>query len=174
MPRVTPVEWARRVRAERDHRRLESADARVLARLDRLGPDWFLVDLPVGPGFLAIGPGGTYAVTVADHGRSRVLIVGDTVQIGGRRPPYVIDARLTARRTAEALSADLGRAVPVTPVLTFIGSGVISFHGLPRECLIATDRELDRLLLAGGARLSKATVKKLAEIAEEQSRPAGR
>ncbi|WP_229830801.1 hypothetical protein [Actinoplanes ianthinogenes] len=170
MPKLTPVEWARRVRAERDHRRRESADARALARLDRLGPEWSLVDLPAGPGFLVIGPGGIYAVTVVDQGLSRVLIVGDAVQSGGRRQSYVVDARLTARRTAEVLAADLGRAVPVTPVLTFIGSGTISFHGPPRECLISTARELDRLLVAGGNRLSPAAVKKVVEVAEKQAR----
>ena len=89
-PRPSPVEWARRRRAERDARRLEAAGARALTRLDRLGPAWHIVDWPrtdsLGyehdptddrAGFLAIGPGGVYAVTVADHGRARVLIAGD-------------------------------------------------------------------------------------------------
>ena len=55
--------------------------------------------------------------------------------------------------------------MPVTPVLTFVGSGVISVHGLPKEVLVATDKELDRLLIAGGARISPATASKLSAVA---------
>ena len=90
-------------------------------------------------------------MTVADHGRARVLIAGDVVQINGKRPAYVAEARRDAKRAAKALSAAVGLSVPVTPVLTFVGSGVISVYGLPKDCLVATHRELDRLLIAGGA-----------------------
>nr|WP_307872776.1 hypothetical protein [Actinoplanes ovalisporus] len=177
--RQSPAEWARRRRADRDARRLEAAGARALTRLDRLGPNWHIVDWPrtdaLGyyepdpaddrAGFLAIGPGGVYAVTVADHGRARVLIAGDVVQINGKRPQYIAEARREARRASKALSAAVGLSVPVTPVLTFVGSGVISVHGLPKEVLVATDKELDRLLIAGGARISPATAGKLSAVA---------
>ena len=192
--RTTPADWVRRRRADRDARRLEAAGARALTRLDRLGPNWHIVDWPRTEtpgyyepdpaddraGFLAIGPDGVYAVTVADHGRSRVLIAGDVVQINGKRPQYVSEARREARRAAKALSAAVGLSVPVTPVLTFVGSGVISVHGLPKEVLVATDKELDRLLIAGGARISPATANKLSAVANHPAtwanapyRPAG-
>jgi hypothetical protein len=178
-PRTTPAEYLRRRRSERDARRLEAAGARALTRLDRLGPAWHIVDWPRTDalahyepdpaddraGFLAIGPGGVYAVTVADHGRARVLIAGDVVQINGKRPAYVAEARREARRASKALSAAVGLSVPVTPVLTFVGNGVISVHGLPREVLVSTDKELDRLLIAGGARISPATANKLSAVA---------
>lgn len=178
--RPGPVEWARRRRAERGARRLEAAGARALTRLDRLGPAWHILDWPrTDPaqlhwsdtdaderaGFLAIGPGGIFAVTVADHGRARVLIAGDVVQINGRRPPYVTEARRDARRAGRAMSSAVGLGVPVTPVLAFVGSGVISVHGLPKDCLVATHRELDRLLVAGGARISPVTASKLTAVA---------
>ena len=180
--RPGPVDWARRRRAERGARRLEAAGARALTRLDRLGPAWHIVDWPrTDPahlhwsdadaderaGFLAIGPGGVFAVTVADHGRARVLIAGDVVQINGKRPPYVSEARRDAKRAGRAMSTAVGLTVPVTPVLTFVGSGVISVHGLPRDCLVATDRELDRLLVAGGARISPVTAGKLTAVASQ-------
>jgi hypothetical protein len=173
------LEWARRRRADRDAKRLEAAGARALGRLDRLGPAWHIVDWPrtdsLGlehessddrAGFLAIGPGGVYAVTVADHGRSRVLIAGDVVQINGKRPAYVAEARRDARKASKAMTAAVGLTVPVTPVLAFVGTGVISVHGLPKECLVATHRELDRLLIAGGARISPATASKLSAVAQ--------
>ena len=194
-PRPSPMEWARRRRVERDARRLEAAGARALTRLDRLGPAWHIVDWPRTDlsqgynepdptdnraGFLAIGPGGIYAVTVADHGRARVLIAGDVVQINGKRPAFVTEARRDAKRAAKAISAAVGLNVPVSPVLAFVGSGVISVHGLPKDCLVATHRELDRLLIAGGARISPATASKLTAVAEHPTtwanapyRPAG-
>jgi hypothetical protein len=192
-PRQNPVEWARRRRAERDARRLEAAGARALTRLDRLGPAWHIVDWPRTDsqgydhdpsddraGFLAIGPGGVYAVTVADHGRARVLIAGDVVQINGKRPAYVAESRRDAKRASRALSSAVGLSVPVTPVLAFVGSGVISVHGLPKDCLVATHKELDRLLIAGGARISPATASKLSAVAQHPAtwanapyRPAG-
>ncbi|MEO3927362.1 hypothetical protein ABGB07_26350 [Micromonosporaceae bacterium B7E4] len=185
--RPTPMDWARRRRAERDARRIEAAGARALSRLDHLGPSWHVVDWPrtemteasmldldyrsrdERAGFLAIGPSGLFAVTVADHGRSRVLIAGDVVQINGKRPAYVSEARRDAKRAAKALSNAVGLNIPVTPVLTFVGSGVISVYGLPKECLVATHRELDRLLVAGGNRISAATAEKLSRVAQSPS-----
>ncbi|GAA2713768.1 hypothetical protein ACFY2R_04835 [Micromonospora olivasterospora] len=192
--RPNPLEWARRRRAERGARRLEAAGARALSRLDHLGPAWHIIEWPRTDavellldqtqddraGFLAIGPSGLYAVTIADHGRARVLVAGDVVQINGKRPAYVAEARRDAKRAAKALSDAVGLPIPVAPVLTFVGSGVISVYGLPKDCLMATHRELDRLLVAGGNRISPTTAEKLARVAQHPStwmngtyRPAG-
>jgi hypothetical protein len=106
-----------------------------------------------------------YAVTVVEHGRQRVLLAGDVVQIQGKRPPYVARARREAKTASDALTAAVGTAVPVVPVLTFVGSGALSAHGLPTGCLVVSHRELDRLLLAAGNKISSATAQKLAEVA---------
>ncbi|WP_320068958.1 hypothetical protein [Micromonospora sp. RTGN7] len=178
--RPSPLEWARRRRAERGARRLEAAGARALGRLDHLGPAWHVIEWPRTDtsdllldqgqddraGFLAIGPSGLFAVTIADHGRARVLVAGDVVQINGKRPPYVVETRRDAKRASKALSKAVGLTIPVTPVLTFVGSGVISVYGLPNDCMMATHRELDRLLVAGGNRISPATAEKLARVAQ--------
>ncbi|GAA2612969.1 hypothetical protein [Paractinoplanes durhamensis] len=57
-------------------------------------------------------------------------------------------------------------------MLIFVGSAVVSVHGLPRDVLVATDKELDRLLIAGGARITAATAKRIAAIAAEVRREA--
>ena len=186
--RLSPAEWARRRRADRVDRRLEVAGARAFGRLGRLGEGWHIVDwsqtglsrrhdendpVRARASFLAIGPGGIYAVTVADQGISRVLIVGDVVQINGRRLPYVAEARRAAGRAATALSTAAGVNVPVTPVLAFTGIGALSTHGVPTTCLIATDRELDRLLVAGGSRLNPGTAARLARMARDRADGAG-
>jgi hypothetical protein len=158
---------------------LEAAGARAVGRLDHLGPAWHVIEWPrTDPadlfldheqddraGFLAIGPSGLYAVSIVEHGRSRVLVAGDVVQINGKRPPYVAEARRDAKRASKALTKAVGLPIPVTPVLTFVGSGVISVYGLPNDCLLSTHRELDRLLVAGGNRISPATAEKLARVA---------
>ncbi|MBM7077499.1 MULTISPECIES: hypothetical protein [Micromonospora] len=178
--RPTPLEWARRRRAERGARRLEAAGARALGQLDHLGPAWHVIEWPrtdvadvlrehgqdERAGFLAIGPSGLFAVSIADHGRARVLVAGDVVQINGKRPPYVAEARRDAKRASKALTQAVGLPIPVTPVLTFVGSGVISVYGLPKDCMMATHRELDRLLVAGGNRISPATAEKLSRVAQ--------
>lgn len=170
MVRIRPERWARHRRT----RRLEAAVAHRVNGPDRLGPNWHFVEIrPAGPdltasrtGLLAIGPGGVYAITVIDQAGRRVLVAGDVVQTDGTRPAYVDQARREAARVGQALSAAAGRAVPVTPVLMFIGTGVISTHGLPKQVLIATEDELDRVLLAGGARMSPATAGNLRAVAE--------
>ncbi|GIE28481.1 hypothetical protein Ait01nite_015260 [Actinoplanes italicus] len=180
--RLSPAEWVRRRRADIVDRRLEVAGARAFGRLDSLGESWHIVDWsetglsrrhdesdPLGAraGFLAVGPGGVYAVTVADQGLFRVLIVGDVVQINGRRWGYVAEARRAADRAATALSAAAGATVPVVPVLAFTGVGAMSTNGVPTTCLVVTDRELDRVLTSGGHRISQATAARLAKIARD-------
>jgi hypothetical protein len=178
--RSTPSDWARRRRAERLARRKHAGAAMHL----RLGPAWQLVDWPLGgfawagteydvrERFLAIGPGGVYAVLIVDHGWSRVVLSGDIVQVDNKRPPYLPEARRTARQASQVLSGAAGRPVRVDPVVAFDGSGVISVHGLPKDCMVSGTKDLDRLLLAGKSRISPATAEKLAAAAG-RLRPTG-
>lgn len=168
--RATPLDWARRRRLERERKRLASARNKTKSRLDRLRPDWHLIDavalgLNAPDSFLAIGPGGVFAVTVRSQGRSRVLISGETVQIRGQRPDYVGQARSLATSLSGALTRMAGTKVPVTPILAFSGSGLLSLYGLPKGCVIMPYRELGHLLTAYGRRIANRTVDKLASIA---------
>ncbi len=140
-----------------------------------LGPTWRVVETAHAPvasagtdhnGFLAVGPAGVFAVTVVDQGRQRIMIAGDVVQIQGKRPPHVARARRYAKRAKAALSAAVGATVPVIPVLTFVGGGRMTTHGLPVGCLVVNYRELDRLLLSIGDKITAATAQKLADVAE--------
>lgn len=171
-PVPSPLAWARRRLSGRGNRR-SSAGQRAGNRLEHLGPSWRVVAWPEAmtsadpdhTGFLAIGPGGVYAVTVVNHGRHRVMLAGDVVQIHGKRPPYIARARKAAKTASSALSAAVGTNVPVVPVLTFVGSGALTAHGLPTGCLVVSHRELDRLLLAAGNKISATTAQKLADVA---------
>ncbi|HEY8473530.1 MAG TPA: hypothetical protein VIL37_12970 [Natronosporangium sp.] len=169
----SPFKWARQRLAARPTRRISAAGQRAEQRLAHLAPAWRVVDWlpptsensPEQSGFLAIGPGGVYAVTVVEHGRQRVMVAGDVIQIQGRRPPYVARARKAAKKASEALTAAVGTTVPVVPVLAFVGSGSLSAQGLPTGCLLVPHRDLDRLLLAAGNKISTTTAKKLADVA---------
>lgn len=175
-----PAGWAR-LRADRGLRRMASAEDRAV---HRLGREWHVIEWPhdlltsqapataaakppqpSNAGFLAIGPGGIFSVSLAQHGRSRVLIAGDVVQISGRRPPYISQARRDAKRAAKAISAAIGQDIKVFAVLAFVGSGPISVNGLPKECIVTSYRELDKVLDSTGRRITGATAEKLSQVA---------
>lgn len=179
-----PADWLRRRRVERTSRRQDAAGLRAQNHLTMLGPAWHLVEWPhtvvqasaetssaqgrngaTHGGFLAIGPGGLFSVTVVEIGSKRVLVAGDVVQIKGRRPAYIPAARKDARRASKAISAAIGHTIPVVPVLALMGRGVVTVYGLPKDCLITTYRELHRALLGGGERISAHTAEKLSEVA---------
>lgn len=169
----SPLGWARRrIATERPLGRLTGAAQRAEHKLAQLGPAWRVVEWPdqlpedtAQSGFLAIGPGGVYSVTVVDHGRHRVMLAGDVVQIHGKRPPHVARARRDAKTASTVLSQAVGTTVPVIAVLTLVGSGAISAQGQPSGCLVVAYRELDRLLLAAGNKISADTAQKLADVA---------
>ena len=91
---------------------------------------------------------------------------GDVVQVDGRRPKYVQEARENARLAATALSRVAGISVPVMPVLAFAGSGVITFYGMPKGCIVSGYQELGRVLNSRGERLAAKTVRKLYAYAD--------
>lgn len=168
--RLSPIDWVRSKRAERDVRRAEAAHHRLARRMSSLGDEWRVLDMKEATGldrtsFLAVGPGGVFAVTVKEHGRSRVSFAGDIVQIDGKRPKYVEEARENAKLAAEALSHSAGVSIPVMPVLAFHGSGKISFYGVPKRCLVTSYHELARVLNARGQRLAPDTVDKVFALA---------
>lgn len=173
----SPLAWAKQRFGNRTTRRTTGTVQRAEHQLEQLGPSWQVVEWPEGvtgegddhAGFLAIGPGGVYAVTVVDHGRHRVMLAGDVVQIHGKRPPHVSRARKAAKEVSTALTAAVGTSVPVVPVLTFVGSGSLTAHGLPTGCLVVSHRELDKLLRAAGNKITAVTARKLADVASHPS-----
>jgi hypothetical protein len=168
--RSSPISWVKRRREDREIRKAELARGRATNRLARLGPDWKLIDVAefglTNPDtFLAIGPGGLFAVSVKNQGRTRVRLAGDVVQLDGRRPTYVAEARKVAKAISEAISTTAGQQVPIMPVVAFAGTGPIDVHGVPRGVVITSYRELDHLLRSYGERISRTTVAKLYAMA---------
>jgi len=139
--------------------------------MNALGHEWRILDLQAAGAnrmsFLAVGPGGVFAVTVKDHGRARVSFAGDVVQVEGRRLKYVQEARRNAKLAANALSRIAKVSVPVTPVLAFAGSGVIAVYGMPKGVVVTSYGELGRVLNARGRRMAQTTVHKLFTLAAD-------
>jgi len=155
-------------REERASKRMQAQRARVVAQVELLGPQWRVLDLnPADPDFIAIGPGGIFSVMVCDHGRAKVEVAGEVVQIEGRRPPYVQQARKEAHRISDTLSTAAGRRIPVIPMLAFMGTGQLVYYGRPPEgCVVSSYRDLRRALDAHGNRLGQNTIDKLCALAD--------
>jgi hypothetical protein len=169
-PRLSPVEWARRRREQKETKRTDAVRNRTMGRLSRLGAGWHLIELGslglgVREAFVAIGPGGVFAVTVKSQGRSKVRLSGNVIQINGHRPDYIGEAMRLANAISAAFTRTAGTQVPVTPVLALAGTGLISRYGVPKDCVVMPYRELDNLLGAYGERIRARTVEKLASIA---------
>ena len=164
--------WFQRRREARERKRVQAGRTRVVHRVEMLGANWHIVDYhPDDPDFLAIGPGGIFQVTVADHGRSRVELAGDVVQVLGRRYPYVDLARRDAERISQQMSAAAGRRIPVVPVVAFLGTGQIVYYGRPPEgCVVTSYRDVGRALNAHGNRISPPTIQKLLIVAARVDR----
>lgn len=159
--------WFSRRRAEKERRKVIQGRQRIVHRVEMLGPLWQIVDYhPDDPDFLAIGPGGVFQVTVADHGRSKVELAGDVVQVDGQRPPYVALARRDASRISQQMSKIAGRRIPVIPVVAFLGNGPIVYYGRPPEgCVVTSYRDVGQALNAHGNRINQQTIAKLALLA---------
>lgn len=168
--RTSPLSWMRQRRIEREARKAESVRQRIANRMGTLGNEWRVLDLKEAAEtdrstFLAVGPGGVFAVTIKDHGRSRISFAGDVVQVNGHRPRYVAEARKNAQLAADALSRQAGVSIPVMPVLAFAGSGTIVFYGMPKGCIVTSYQDLHRVLKARGRRLAPTTVEKVFTVA---------
>jgi hypothetical protein len=159
--------WGRR-REERQHRRNVAGRQRVVHRVELLGPQWRVVDYhPDDPDFLTIGPGGIFQVTVCDHGRAKVEVAGDVVQVNGQRPPYVALARRDAARISQQMSDLAARRIPVVPVVAFLGTGQIVYYGRPPGgCVVTSYRDIGQALDAHGNRITPPTIDKLTALAQ--------
>ena len=173
-PRLTPQEWVRRRRETKEAKVADTIRSRVLGRLTKLGPGWHFLDgnrLGVGDreSFVAIGPGGVFAVTIRSQGRAHVRMSGDVIQIGGRRFTWLAEANKYAERVGETLSKSAGRQVSVISILVLAGTGLLTFYGLPRGAIVMPARDMASLLGSYGRRIAPRTVEKLASIARRRT-----
>ncbi|GAA1762816.1 nuclease-related domain-containing protein [Kocuria aegyptia] len=120
--------------------------------LGRLGPDWTVLHaVPVGAGtsdidHVLIGPAGVFTLNTKNHAGKKVWLAEHSILIDGHKQHYLRHARHEASRAAKRLSAAVGEAVPVTPVLVLIGPKQLTIKQRPADVRVVTDRELLRWL----------------------------
>lgn len=153
----------------------EIAVAAVLERLTGAGaleralgrePRWrVLHSVPLGESggrmrdidHLVLGPPGVITINTHHHPRGRVVVEGDAVLVGGRSVEHIASARAEAARAGQALSAALGRPVPVRPFVALVGA-LLWLRGSPRGVSVCTAADLVAALRALPERWSRAEV----------------
>ncbi|MEU5192136.1 nuclease-related domain-containing protein [Streptomyces klenkii] len=105
-----------------------AGERRVGDELNRLGRQGWRVlhsiPLPreVDIDHLLIGPGGVFSINTKHHHKKAVWVGDDAVKVNHGKPePYVRKSRAEARRVERVLERYCGFAVPVEPVLVFVG-----------------------------------------------------
>jgi hypothetical protein len=90
---------------------------RTVARLARLGTEWYVVhDLPAGVDHLVVGGAGVFALTDARL-VGNVMVAGHVLLHNGQRTDHVEQATARARWVSTKLARATGGPVVVTPVL---------------------------------------------------------
>lgn len=156
--------------AGRAHYRGAVGELLVGSILDHLGHSWdILHGVPLGESSLdhfALGRAGVFALSVVNCQGDDVAINGDELVIAKTVSHAISDARTAAHRVAAALSAAMGSAVAVVPVLVIVEPVKVAKLELPADVHIVTSMQLEQWLLTAPARLTGEEVALLSTVAE--------
>jgi hypothetical protein len=140
----TRTAWPRGSKGER-------VVGRRLARLAHDGWDVLRAETlhsPTEAGFLVIGPPGAFTVNTLHHPRARIRVGSQVVWVDNAIREYLRNARVEAASVARRLGELLGGgvAVPVRPVLAFVGAVSLETHDGHPDVLVVAGDALDREL----------------------------
>ncbi|SOD86504.1 Nuclease-related domain-containing protein [Streptomyces sp. Ag109_G2-15] len=169
--------WARLLRrpaAGDSWRKGLAGERRVGAELDRLRPQgWRVlhsVPLPreVDLDHLLIGPGGVFSINTKHHPKKAVWVGDDAVKVNhGPAEPYARKSRAEAQRVQRVLERYCGFAVPVEPVLVFVGVIDLKVVATQLRVRVYREREVSALAPLAGV-LSVAQVEEIYSIARHR------
>lgn len=114
----------------------EEATAKALAELPA---NWLVLhSIPVGShgsdiDHLVVGPRGVVAINTKNHGNKPIRIKENDVTVGGSRVHHARNSRFEASRAGTILSQACGFEVKARGVVAFMGGGVITDLGQPRD-----------------------------------------
>ncbi|MFF7972217.1 NERD domain-containing protein [Streptomyces sp. NPDC007905] len=135
-----------------------AGERRVGAELDRLGRQgWRVlhsVPLPrdVDLDHLLIGPGGVFSINTKHHPKRAVWVGDDAVKVDhGPAQPYARKSRAEAQRVQRVLESYCGFAVPVEPVLVFVGVSDLKVVATQLSVRVYREREVSALAPLAGA-----------------------
>ncbi|MGP4090245.1 nuclease-related domain-containing protein [Streptomyces sp. KR55] len=147
------VAWLLRRPVEGDSwRKGLAGERRVGAELDRLRRHGWRVlhsiPLPrdVDLDHLLIGPGGVFSVNTKNHPNKAVWVGDDAVKVNNGPPePYARKSRAEAQRVQRVLERYCGFAVPVEPVLVFVGVTDLKVVATQLTVRVYREREVSAL-----------------------------
>ncbi|MFJ4370594.1 nuclease-related domain-containing protein [Streptomyces chartreusis] len=138
-------------------RKGRTGERRVGAELDRLRRHGWRVlhsiPLPreVDLDHLLIGPGGVFSVNTKNHPRKAVWVGDDAVKVNHGRPePYARKSRAEAKRVQRVLEHYCGFAIPVEPVLVFVGVTDLKVVATQLTVRVYREREVSALAPLNG------------------------
>ncbi|MFI7482054.1 nuclease-related domain-containing protein [Kocuria sp. M1R5S2] len=135
--------------------------------LGRLGSEWTVLHaVPVGAGasdidHVLIGPAGVFTLNTKNHSGTEVWVGEHAVFDAGHKQHYLPHARHEARRAAKRLSAAVGEAVHVTPVLVLMEPKTLTIKQRPTDVHVVTERRLLRWLQRRGPVLTPEQVARI-------------
>ncbi len=129
-------------------------EEKVGPKLEKLIPlGWrVLHSIPVGRrgadiDHLLVGPGGVFTVNTKMHPGAKVWVAARQIRINGQPAPYLRDSRFEGERASRTLTAALGWAVTVTPVLVILTGDLrpdITYKGRPDDVLVLDSGQVPR------------------------------
>ncbi|MFI5994804.1 nuclease-related domain-containing protein [Streptomyces sp. NPDC051362] len=132
-------------------------EQRVGAELNRLARHGWRVlhSIPladeVDVDHLLIGPGGVFSINTKHHYKRAVWVGDDSVKVDHGKPaPYARKSRVEAERVARVLERYCGFAVPVEPMLVFVGVTDLKVVATQLSVRVYREREVASLAPLSG------------------------
>jgi hypothetical protein len=139
--------------------------------LEQLGPEWLVLHaIPVGKGssdidHLLVGPAGVFTVNTKNHSGQTVWVAGRTLMVAGKKTRHLHNAAFEASRASKLLSAAVGAAVDVTPMVVVVNPKSLTIRSKPEQVVVVRDSQLLAWLKRCKRRLGPSEVGKIAAAA---------
>ena len=115
---------------------------------------------------LIIGPGGVFALTVANHSDQSVRVAQGSFEVAGSRHHHIRDSGLEVGCVERLLGAALQSQVTATGIVVVVHPKSVVVHGVPRDVAIVPSDNLVDWLHELPMRLSAMDVEQLVHAAE--------
>jgi hypothetical protein len=93
---------------------------------------------------VVVGPGGVFTINTKHHPGKDVWVGGRRILVAGQRTDYLRNARHEGSRASQKLSSGLRWAIPVTPLIVFVGVRRFTIRERPSDVIVLRDSELVR------------------------------
>lgn len=148
----------------------------VVARLDRLGPEWCVLHSLPGPAepdgpapsvidHLVIGPAGVFSITIQDHTRQNVWVSRRAFIVDGHRLQTIRPAEAAVGHVERMLEAAVGRHIRASSIIAVIDPASLQVRALPKDVFVVPASTLGFWLGSRERTLDATAVGELAALA---------